>query len=98
MLHEWVCFNLISCQFFKNYEYRLFFKVFQERSSIVILWMGYPRKEGSKIDCYTVFKKKVSRGEVPANFNDLMAIVQEFNASSVNLTPPSLELGESEGW
>jgi toxin YhaV len=34
-------------------RYRLFFRAFDtpERKSIVILWLGFPRKEGAKDDC-----------------------------------------------
>jgi toxin YhaV len=30
---------------------------------IFILWLGFPRKEGDKRDCYRVFKQKVKNGE-----------------------------------
>ncbi len=53
-------------------RYRLFFKVFPESKQIVILWLGHPRKEGDKNDCYTVFQKRVERGEYPEGFDDLM--------------------------
>jgi toxin YhaV len=53
-------------------RHRLFFKVFPKEQRIVILWLGYPRKEGDKNDCYTVFSKRVSRGEYPSNFDDLV--------------------------
>lgn len=55
-------------------RYRLFFRVFQadEEKSIFILWLGYPRKEGDKKDCYKVFKKIVERGDFPQSLNDLL--------------------------
>lgn len=55
-------------------RYRLFFRVFQaaEQKSIFILWLGYPRKEGDKKDCYKVFKKIVERGDFPQSLNDLL--------------------------
>lgn len=70
---------------------RLFFKVFKENSSIVILWLGYPRKEGARNDCYTVFSKFVERGEFPESFADLISIVEEFNMLQLNFSPPSLD-------
>jgi toxin YhaV len=56
-------------------RYRLFFRVFDsdEMKAIVILWLGYPRKEGDKNDCYTVFTKMVERGEFPKDLDELMA-------------------------
>lgn len=75
-------------------RYRLFFKVFKSRSSIVILWLGYPRKEGAKNDCYNVFKKMVGQGKMPDDFDDLMAMVaitEEFDVSPPVLAPPSLD-------
>jgi toxin YhaV len=50
-------------------RYRLFFRVFDtpERKAIVILWLGFPRKEGAKDDCYKIFTKMVMRGEFPDN-------------------------------
>jgi toxin YhaV len=55
-------------------RYRLFFRVFDtpEMKAIVILWLGYPRKEGDKNDCYQVFTKMVERGEFPTNITDLI--------------------------
>ncbi|MBK1987747.1 type II toxin-antitoxin system YhaV family toxin [Sphaerospermopsis aphanizomenoides BCCUSP55] len=44
-------------------RYRLFFRVFKEPKIIIILWLGFPRKEGDKKDCYQVFTKKVENGE-----------------------------------
>jgi toxin YhaV len=55
-------------------RYRLFFKVDNQKKAIVILWLGYPRKEGDKNDCYEVFKKMVARGEFPENFDQLIAM------------------------
>ena len=53
-------------------RYRLFFKVFPRQKTIIILWLGYPRKEGDKRDCYRVFSKMVKRGEFPQNIEDLI--------------------------
>jgi toxin YhaV len=53
---------------------RLFFKVFDtaEMKAIVILWLGYPRKEGDRNYCYTVFTKMVDRGEFPEHVTELI--------------------------
>ena len=48
-------------------RYRLFFRVDVEQDSIVILWLGYPRNEGGKNDCYRVFGKMVENGDFPAD-------------------------------
>jgi toxin YhaV len=55
-------------------RYRLFFRVFDtpEMKAIIILWLGYPRKEGDKKDCYAVFTKMVDRGQFPENMAELM--------------------------
>jgi toxin YhaV len=57
-------------------RYRLFFRVFDtlEMKAIVILWLGYPRKEGDRNDCYEVFTKMVNRGEFPENIAELIAV------------------------
>jgi toxin YhaV len=55
-------------------RYRLFFRVFDtsEMKAIVILWLGYPRKEGDKNDCYEVFAKMVDRGDFPDCIEELI--------------------------
>jgi toxin YhaV len=55
-------------------RYRLFFKAFQstEQKSIFILWLGYPRKEGDKKDCYKAFRKIVERGDFPDSLDELI--------------------------
>lgn len=53
-------------------KYRLFFLVKTEKCMIVILWLGYPREQGSRKDCYEVFKKKVTKGEFPIDSEDLL--------------------------
>jgi toxin YhaV len=57
-------------------RYRLFFRVFDtaEIKAIVILWLGYPRKEGDKNDCYEVFTKMVNRGEFPEDMSELISV------------------------
>lgn len=53
-------------------RYRLFFKVFPQQKVIVILWLGFPRKEGDKKDCYRVFAKMVKKGRFPLALKDLV--------------------------
>lgn len=53
-------------------RYRLFFKVFPQQKAIVILWLGFPRKEGDKKDCYRVFAKMVKKGQFPLSLKDLI--------------------------
>ncbi|NMF65202.1 type II toxin-antitoxin system YhaV family toxin [Brasilonema octagenarum] len=56
-------------------RYRLFFRAFDtpELKAIVILWLGFPRKEGAKDDCYQVFTKMVARGIFPDSLDELIA-------------------------
>ncbi len=56
-------------------RYRLFFRVFDtsELKAIVILWLGYPRREGDKNDCYEVFTRMVNRGEFPEQIAELIS-------------------------
>lgn len=55
-------------------RYRLFFRAFQEenRKVLIVLWLGYPRKEGAKNDCYAVFSKMVASGVIPDTMNELI--------------------------
>jgi toxin YhaV len=53
-------------------RYRLFFRVFREDKSIIILWLGYPRRQGHKKDCYALFSKMVSRGQFPETVKELL--------------------------
>jgi len=53
-------------------RYRLFFKVFKEANTIIILWLGFPRKEGDKKDCYNVFAKLVKNGEFPESLETFL--------------------------
>ncbi len=56
-------------------RYRLFFRAFDtpELKAIVILWLGFPRKEGAKNDCYQAFTKMVERGTFPDSLDELIA-------------------------
>ncbi|MBE9190473.1 type II toxin-antitoxin system YhaV family toxin [Gloeocapsopsis crepidinum LEGE 06123] len=55
-------------------RYRLFFRALQtpEHKAIFILWLGYPRKQGDKNDCYKAFTKMVQKGEFPESIDDLL--------------------------
>jgi toxin YhaV len=57
-------------------RYRLFFRVFDtlEMKAIVILCLGYPRKDGDRNDCYEVFTKMVNRGKFPKKMAELIAV------------------------
>jgi toxin YhaV len=54
-------------------RYRLFFRAFAERRVIIILWLGFPRKEGDRRDCYQVFSKMVANGKLPDSYESLVA-------------------------
>lgn len=54
-------------------RYRLFFRAFKKPKIIIILWLGFPRKEGDKKDCYQVFSKKVENGDFPKSIDNLLA-------------------------
>lgn len=55
-------------------RYRLFFRAMQssDHKALFILWLGYPRKEGDKNDCYKAFTKMVERGELPDSLDELL--------------------------
>ena len=53
-------------------RHRLFFKYNEDKKEIVILWLGFPRKQGDKRDCYTVFTKMVESGKFPDSFKELV--------------------------
>ncbi|MFM9088271.1 MAG: type II toxin-antitoxin system YhaV family toxin [Cyanobium sp.] len=54
-------------------RYRLFFRPFEAegRRLLLILWLGFPRKEGDRNDCYAVFSRLVRRGELPDDWESL---------------------------
>ena len=56
-------------------RYRLFFRVFEAdgRRVLLILWLGFPRKEGDRNDCYAVFQQMVRRGDLPKDWESLEA-------------------------
>ncbi|MFN4865292.1 MAG: type II toxin-antitoxin system YhaV family toxin [Cyanobacteriota bacterium] len=54
-------------------RYRLFFRPFEaeDRRLLLILWLGFPRKDGDRNDCYAVFSRLVQRGELPEDWESL---------------------------
>ena len=54
-------------------RYRLFFRPFEAegRRLLLILWLGFPRKDGDRNDCYAVFSRLVQRGELPEDWESL---------------------------
>src|SRR4028118_444599 len=57
-------------------RYRLFFKagVIGKKKVIVILWLGYPRRQGDKKnDCYEKFNRKLANQIFPEALPDLVA-------------------------
>jgi len=54
-------------------RYRLFFRPFEAegRRLLLILWLGFPRKEGDRNDGYAVFSRLVQRGELPEDWENL---------------------------
>jgi toxin YhaV len=40
---------------------------------VIILWLGFPRKEGDRRDCYQVFSKMVANGKLPDSYESLLA-------------------------
>ena len=56
-------------------RYRLFFKYATVNEHIVLAWFNDEntlRKAGSKTDVYEVFKKMLSRGEIPSDMQELI--------------------------
>jgi toxin YhaV len=64
-------------------RYRLFFRAFAEQQVIIVLWLGFPRKEGDRRDCYQIFTKMVANGKLPDSYESLLA---EFDLED-ELTP-----------
>lgn len=60
-------------------RYRLFFRAFDQQKTIIILWLGFPRKEGDKKDCYRLFSKLVERGEFPDDMTSFLEKLTEIN-------------------
>jgi toxin YhaV len=68
-------------------RYRLFFLVLKEKAAIIILWLGYPRKQGAKDDCYEVFIKMILRSEFPTSFVELKSLIPELQDEEVDIIP-----------
>jgi toxin YhaV len=69
-------------------RYRLFFRAFAERRVIIILWLGFPRKEGDRRDCYQVFSRMVANGKLPDSYESLVA---EFDLEDEMIVEAELE-------
>jgi toxin YhaV len=54
-------------------RYWLFFRAFAEQKVIIILWLGFPRKEGDRQDCYAAFSRMVANGKLPESYESLLA-------------------------
>jgi toxin YhaV len=56
-------------------RHRLFFRAFEAegRKILIILWLGFPRKQGDKNDCYEVFSRMVTNGDFPETLEQLLA-------------------------
>jgi toxin YhaV len=54
-------------------RYRLFFRSFEAegRRLLLILWLGFPRKDGDRNDCTAVFSRLVQRGDLPEDWASL---------------------------
>jgi toxin YhaV len=54
-------------------RHRLFFRPFEAegRRLLLILWLGFPRKDGDRNDCYAVFTLMVQSGELPEDWGSL---------------------------
>ncbi len=66
-------------------RYRLFFRAFDDQKVIVILWLGFPRKEGDRQDCYAVFSKMVANGKLPQSYEALLAECDASTISSIEI-------------
>lgn len=56
-------------------RHRLFFRPFEADGHrlLLILWLGYPRKEGDRNDCDAAFTRMVRRGDLPDSRSELQA-------------------------
>lgn len=57
-------------------------RVFKEVNIIIILWLGFPRKEGDKKDCYLIFSKMVRNGNFPENMKSFLNFIEEYDNSN----------------
>jgi toxin YhaV len=74
-------------------RYRLFFRAFATRKVIIILWLGFPRKEGDRRDCYQVFSRMVANGKLPDSYESLVA---EFDLEDELMVEAELEVDINE--
>jgi toxin YhaV len=58
-------------------RYRLFFRAFADPKIIIILWLGFPRKEGDRRDCYQIFSRMVASGKLPDSYEALVAELED---------------------
>jgi toxin YhaV len=54
-------------------RHRRFFRPFEAegRRLLLILWLGFPRKDGDRNDCYALFSRLVQCGELPEDWESL---------------------------
>ena len=62
-------------------RYRLFFRPFEAEGRILllILWLGFPRKDGDRNDCYAVFQQMMQRGDPPQDWKSLEVEIKALN-------------------
>jgi toxin YhaV len=70
-------------------RYRLFFRAFADQNVIIILWLGFSRKEGDRQDCYAVFSKMVSNGTLPESYASFWAECNSDEMSSIEIEIPA---------
>jgi toxin YhaV len=70
-------------------RYRLFFRAFDDQKVIIILWLGFPRREGDRQDCYAAFSRMLANGKLPESYEALLA-----ECDAVEMASSELELGE----
>lgn len=66
-------------------RYRLFFRAFADQKVIIILWLGFPRKEGDRQDCYQVFARMLANGKLPESYESLLAECDPTQVSTVEV-------------
>jgi toxin YhaV len=66
-------------------RYRLFFRAFDDQKVIIILWLGFPRKEGDRQDCYAAFARMVANGKLPESYEALLLECDASVISSVEI-------------
>jgi toxin YhaV len=57
-------------------RYRMFFRFYSATKEIIFAWInseGCIRKSGDKYDVYAIFKKMLDRGEIPKDYEQLIA-------------------------